>query len=189
MRTLPGMTVLDPADATEIEQAVWAVADHPGPVYSRMMRREVRRLFDPGRYRFRLGKGVPLRIGGEVLLVTTGLVLEMALEAAKALDREGIAASILHLPTVKPLDDECLLDLARDTGAVVTVENHLVTGGLGSAVAEVLGEHLPLPLERIGLRDAFALPGSPEFLFRRYGISPAAIVEGAKRALARRGRR
>lgn len=189
MRTLPGMTVLDPADATEIEQAVWAMADHPGPVYARMMRREVRRVLDPGRYRFQIGKAVPLAMGRDVLLVSTGLVLETALQAAAMLRSEGVSAAVLHVPTLKPLDRECLLDLARDAGAVVTIENHLVTGGLGSAVAEVLGETLPLPLERVGLRDTFAVPGTPEFLFRRYGITAEATAAAARRAIARKAPR
>lgn len=189
MRTLPGMTVLDPADATEIEQAVWAMVDHRGPVYARMMRREVRRVLDPERYRFQIGKAVPLAAGRDVLLVSTGLVLETALQAAAMLRSEGVSAAVLHMPTLKPLDRECLLDLARDAGAVVTIENHLVTGGLGSAVAEVLGEALPLPLERVGLRDTFAVPGTPEFLFRRYGITPEAAVSAARRALTRKAPR
>ncbi|HOU52619.1 MAG TPA: transketolase C-terminal domain-containing protein [Myxococcota bacterium] len=189
MRTLPGMTVLDPADATEIEQAVWAMADHRGPVYARMMRREVRRVLDPERHRFQIGKAVPLAAGRDVLLVSTGLVLETALQAAAMLRSEGVSAAVLHMPTLKPLDRECLLDLARDAGAVVTIENHLVTGGLGSAVAEVLGEALPLPLERVGLRDTFAVPGTPEFLFRRYGITPEAAVSAARRAVTRKSPR
>jgi transketolase len=186
MRTLPGMTVLDPADATEIEQAVFAMADHPGPVYARMMRREVRRVLDPDRYRFRIGRAVPLRAGRDVLLVSTGLMLEPTIEAAATLAGEGVSAGVVHVPTLKPLDRECLLDLARDAGAVVTAENHLVTGGLGSAVAETLAESLPLPLERVGLRDTFAMPGTPEFLFARYGLTADAVAQAARRAIARK---
>ncbi|MBP7127561.1 transketolase family protein [Myxococcota bacterium] len=186
MRTLPGMTVLDPADATEIEQAVFAMVDHPGPVYARMMRREVRRVLDPDRYRFRIGRAVPLRAGRDVLLVSTGLMLEPTIEAAATLAGEGVSAGVVHVPTLKPLDRECLLDLARDAGAVVTAENHLVTGGLGSAVAETLAESLPLPLERVGLRDTFAMPGTPEFLFARYGLTADAVAQAARRAIARK---
>jgi len=186
MRTLPGMTVLDPADATEIEQAVFAMVDHPGPVYARMMRREVRRELDPDRYRFRIGRAVPLRAGRDVLLVSTGLMLEPTIEAAATLAGEGVSAGVVHVPTLKPLDRECLLDLARDAGAGVTAENHLVTGGLGSAVAETLAESLPLPLERVGLRDTFAMPGTPEFLFARYGLTADAVAQAARRAIARK---
>ncbi len=186
MRTLPGMCVLDPADATEIAQAVPAIAAWDGPVYSRMMRREVRTLFDPTTYRFEIGRAVPLREGEDVAILTCGLVLEFALEAAKALAEDGIEASLLHVPTLKPLDVDAVVTVARRCGCLVTVENHLVTGGLGSAVAEVLSEHFPCPLERVGLRDAFAVPGSPEYLFERYGITPRHIVAVARHAMSRR---
>lgn len=188
MRTLPGMTVLDPADATEIAQMVPAMAAHDGPVYARMMRREVAALLDPATYRFRIGQAVPLRAGRDVLLVTTGLMLAPTLAAADALAAEGVSAAVLHCPTVKPLDDAAVLDLAATCRAVVTAENHLVAGGLGSAVAELLGERLPLPLERVGLRDTFAVPGSPEFLFARYGLDAAGVAAAARRAVARRER-
>lgn len=187
MRALPGMTVLDPADATEIAQMVPAMADHDGPVYARMMRREVPVLLDPDRYRFRIGAAVLLRTGADVLLVTTGLMLGPVLAAADVLVDEGVSAAVLHCPTVKPLDEAALLDLAATCRAVVTAENHLVAGGLGGAVAELLGERLPLPLERVGLRDTFAVPGSPEFLFARYGLDAEGVATAARRAVARRG--
>ncbi len=186
MRTLPGMTVLDPADATEITQMVPAMAEHSGPVYARMMRREVTALLNPARYRFRIGQAVVLRTGGDVLLVTTGLMLAPTLAAAAALAAGGISAAVLHCPTVKPLDAAAILDMAATCRAVVTAENHLVAGGLGAAVAELLGEQLPLPLQRVGLRDTFAVPGSPEYLFARYGLDAEGIVAAARRAVARR---
>lgn len=187
MRTLPGMTVLDPADATEIAQMVPAMADHDGPIYARMMRREVPALLDPTRYRFRIGQAVVLRTGADVLLVTTGLMLAPVLAAAASLAAEGVSAAVLHCPTVKPLDEAAILDLAATCRAVVTAENHLVAGGLGGAVAELLGGRLPLPLERVGLRDTFAVPGSPEFLFARYGLDAEGVAAAARRAVARRG--
>lgn len=186
MRTLPGMCVLDPADATEIAQAVPAMAEWDGPVYSRMMRREVRALFDPATYRFEIGRAVSLREGEDVAIVTCGLVLESALEAARALAEDGIEASLLHVSTLKPLDVDAIVTVAHRCGCVVTVENHLVTGGLGSAVAEVLAEHVPCPLERVGLRDVFAVPGSPEYLFERYGLTAAHVAAAARRAMSRR---
>lgn len=186
MRTLPGMTVLDPADATEITQMVPAMAELDGPVYARMMRREVPVLLDPERYRFRIGQAVPLRSGTDVLLVTTGLMLGPVLAAADLLAARGVSAAVLHCPTIKPLDVPAVLDLAATCRAVVTAENHLVAGGLGSSVAEVLGERLPLPLERVGIRDTFAVPGSPEYLFARYGLDAQGVVEAALRAVARR---
>lgn len=189
MRTLPGMTVIDPADATEIRQAVFAMAEWDGPVYARMMRREVKALFDPRCYRFEIGRGVLLREGRDVGIVTCGLMLEVALKATEALVSQGIDAALLHMPTIKPLDSDAILRIANDCGAIVTVENHLVAGGLGSSVAEVLSENLPCPIERVGLRDTFAVPGTPEYLFERYGLTGEAIQKAAARALSRKGRR
>lgn len=186
MRTLPGMTVIDPADATEITQLVPALATHQGPVYVRMMRREVPALFDPETYRFSLGKAVVLTRGPDVTLITCGLMLENALAATRELDDRGIGVSLVHVSTLKPLDVETLLESARGTGAVVTVENHLVTGGLGSAVAEILSSHSPMPLERVGVADTFAAPGTPEYLFHRYGLTSDHIVEAALRAMGRK---
>ena len=186
MRALPGMTVLDLADATEVAQAVRAIADWRGPVYARMMRREVRRLFDPVRYRFEIARAVVLREGDDVAIVSCGLMLEPAIEAVSELLARGLEPALVHCPTLKPLDEASLLAVARRAGAVVTVENHLVTGGLGSAVAEVLAEHQPCPLERVGIRDTFAVPGTPEYLFERYGLTSRAIVEAALRAIGRK---
>lgn len=186
MRTLPGMCVVDPADATEISQAVWAFADWKGPVYSRMLRREVKVLFDPATYRFEVGRAVWLREGDDVAILTCGLALEPAIEALAILTTLGIEASLLHVPTLKPLDIDAVLRAARRCGAVVTSENHLVVGGLGSAVCEVLAEHFPCPIERVGLRDTFAVPGSPEYLFERYGLTAGHVVQAAQRALARK---
>lgn len=189
MRAIPGMTVIDPADATEIEQVVPAIADWRGPVYTRMMRREVRRVFDPATYRFQIGEAVLLDDGDDVTIACCGLMLEPTLVAARDLAAEGVRATVLHCPTIKPLDEAAVLDAARRTGAVVTAENHLVTGGLGSAVAELLVERQPVPVERVGLRDTFAVPGSPDYLFRRYGLTAEAIAAAVRRAVARKAPR
>ena len=186
MRAIPGMTVIDPADATEIEQVVPAIAAWDGPVYTRMMRREVRRILDPARYHFEVGRAVVVREGSDVALMSCGLMLEPALAAARDLEARGVSAAVVHCPTIKPLDETTILDAVSRTGAAVTVENHLVTGGLGSAVAELLSERLPRPLERVGLRDTFAVPGSPAYLFKRYGLTPQAICEAARRAVGRK---
>lgn len=183
MRMLPGMTVIDPADATEIEQVVPAIAGHVGPVYARMLRREVPRWFDPATYRFRIGCGVPLREGHDVLLCTTGIMLRSTIEAADQLAGQGVSAAVLHLPTIKPLDEEAILERAEGVRGVVTAENHLVAGGLGGAVAELLSERMPRQLARIGVRDVFACPGSPEYLFERYELTANAIVAAALRVL------
>ena len=186
MRTLPGMTVIDPADATEIAQLVPALADHQGPVYVRMMRREVPALFDPRTYRFAVGKAVSLADGPDVTVISCGVMLANALEATRELADRGIGASLVHVSTLKPLDEETILESARRTGAVVTAENHLVVGGLGSAVAEVLSSRSPMPLEPVGLDDTFAVPGTPEYLFDRYGLTSRHIVDAAIRAVGRK---
>ena len=184
MRTLPNMVVVDPADAVEMVQVLEAAVAYEGPFYFRMMRRDVPVIFEEG-YRFELGKAVAVEEGDDVSLVSTGSMLGAVLEAREALGREGVRASVLHVPTVKPLDVEAVVERAG-TGAVVTVENHLVTGGLGSAVAEVLAEHRPCAMERIGLRDVFATPGTPEYLLEKYGMGVDDIVKGAHRVLGRK---
>ncbi len=185
MRTLPDMTVIAPADATEIRQLVPAIADYEGPVYSRMIRREVPIILNPETYKFKIGKAVLLREGGDVTLISTGLILKEVLAAARELEEQGISSSVLHMPTIKPFDTEAVLEQAEKTGAMLTAENHLITGGLGSSVAEVLSEYKPTPLYRVGLRDRFAEPGTPGYLFDKYRLSAEYIVEGAKKVLER----
>ncbi|MDY0060027.1 MAG: transketolase C-terminal domain-containing protein [Myxococcota bacterium] len=185
MRTLPGFTVIDPADATEIQQLLPAVAAHPGPVYVRMMRREVVRLFDPAVYRFRIGAAVVLAPPAALTFLVTGAMLRPTLAAAELLRAEGVAVGLLHLPTVKPLDEEAVLQAAASSQVLVSVENALTTGGLGSAVAELLAERRPTPLLRLGLRDRFACAGSPDFLFARYGLDPASLATAARLFLQR----
>jgi transketolase len=186
MRTLPGMVVIDPADATEITKALPAVAAHDGPVYMRMMRREVPALFDPASYEFHIGKAVVMAEGTDVALISSGILLGEALKAKAILEDRGIHLSLLHMPTIKPLDREALIDAAARAGAVVTLENHLITGGLGSAVAEVLCEECPVPLIRIGLADTFAEPGSPDYLFEKYHMTAADVVSAVMKALEKK---
>ncbi len=186
MRTLPNMVVVDPADAVEMAQVLEAAVTHDGPFYFRMMRRDVPVLFEES-YRFTLGRAVMVEGGDDVCVASTGSMLGSVLEARRALEREGIGASVLHVPTIKPLDVEAVLERAAATGALVTVENHLVTGGLGSAVAEVLGENGPCPMERVGLRDVFASPGTPDTLLEKYGMAVGDVVGAARRVLGRKG--
>jgi len=186
MRLLPGMTVIDPADATEIEQAVPAIAAYDGPVYMRAMRREVPVILDPGSYRFEIGKAVELSSGTDVAILSTGLMLGESLSAVKILQQQSVSASLLHIPTVKPLDREAVLRAAASAGAVVTVENHLVSGGLGGAAADLLAEEMPVPVGRVGLRDTFAEPGTTEYLFSKYGLTARSIAETAMQTLKRK---
>ncbi|MHB0870033.1 MAG: transketolase family protein [Chloroflexota bacterium] len=183
MRSLPEMAVVVPADSTEAEMAVKAVAEYPGPVYLRLCRNELPVLFDE-RHPFQIGKGVTLREGTDVTLVATGVMVGRTLEAAEELRRLGIDARVLEMHTIKPLDVELLLSAARETGCIVTSEEHSIVGGLGAAVAEALSEQVPVPIVRVGIPDRFAETGPYFALLDRYGLGVADVVSSAKRAVA-----
>lgn len=182
MRTLPNMTIINPADDTEAKAAVRAACEQKGPVYLRFGRLGVPVIFGDD-YKFEIGKGVLLAEGADVTLVATGLLVEMALKAKELLANEGISAEVINIATIKPIDEEIIVKSARKTGAVVTCEEHNIIGGLGSAVAEVLCENCPTPMQRIGTRDVFGRSGKPAELFEVYGLTPAAIAEAAKKAI------
>ena len=182
MRTLPNMTIINPADDTEAKAAVRAACEHKGPVYLRFGRLGVPVIFGDD-YKFEIGKGVLLAEGTDVTLVATGLLVEMAIKAKELLANEGISAEVINIATIKPIDEEIIVKSARKTGAVVTCEEHNIIGGLGSAVAEVLCENCPTPMQRIGTRDVFGRSGKPAELFEVYGLTPAAIAEAAKKAI------
>jgi transketolase len=187
MRSLPGMTVIVPADGPETKQAVRAAAEHKGPVYIRLGRSGVPVLFDTD-YKFTIGRAAVLRQGEDVALLACGIMVAEALEAARQLAEKGIRAAVLNVSTIKPLDVEAVVRAARATGAVVTCEEHNIIGGLGSAVAEVLGEEYPVPLERVGIRDTFGQSGKPAELLEYYGLTAAHIARAAERAVARKRR-
>jgi len=182
MRSIPNMMVIDPCDALEIEQAVPAIAAHPGPVYMRLLRGQVPLVLDEYDYRFELGKAKLLRDGRDVLLVSSGLLTMRALEVAKALSDDRIDAAVLHVPTIKPLDTETILREAQRSGRLVVVaENHSEIGGLGEAVATSLLEAGVAPaFRRIALPDAFLDAGALPTLHDRYGISAAAMTSRIK---------
>lgn len=184
-RALPNLAVVVPADAEEARQATLAAADWPGPVYLRLGRPAVP-LLPGGDRRFAIGEASVLREGGDVTLVALGIMVGVALQAATELAARGIEATVLNLSTLKPLDVPALVRAARRTGAVVTAEEHSVVGGLGSAVAEVLGEHHPVPLARVGVPDVFGKSGSPAALMEFYGLTPAGITRAADLVIARK---
>ena len=184
MRTIPGMVVINPADATEAILAVEAAIKHDGPVYLRFGRSAVPDIFDRATYKFELGKGVQLADGSDVTIIATGLMVPEAIEAAKALAEEGISARVINIHTIKPIDKDIIAKAAKETGAIVTAEEHNVIGGLGSAVAEVLCETCPVPLLRVGTEDKFGKSGKPAILFEDYGLTAANIVKKAKEAIA-----
>jgi len=182
MRALPNMTVLVPADGVETRQAVFAAAKLQGPVYIRMGRLELPVLFDEN-YRFEIGKANVLREGKDAAIVANGVMVAIALEAAEMLAKEGIAVTVVNAASVKPFDNETLLQVAKQVKAVVTAEEHTVIGGLGSAVAEVLAEAWPLPLVRVGLQDTFGESGRPYELLEKYGLTKERLVAAVKEAL------
>ncbi len=186
MRSLPNLTVVVPADAVETAQAVRAIHAHHGPVYLRMGRPSVPVIFDAEGYRFRLGRATVLREGRDVALMACGIMVSQALAAAERLAAEGIEALVLNVSTVKPLDEETVCAAAARTGAVVTCEEHSVIGGLGSAVAEVLGERRPTPMERVGIKDVFGESGTWKDLLKARGLTPDDIVSAARRVLRRK---
>ena len=185
MRTLPGMTVFEPTDSVQLRKALPAVARHEGPVYIRLFRRKAEKVFDDD-YVFTLGKADLLRDGSDVTIIASGVCVANALQAAAMLAGEGVSARVPNMHTVKPVDAEAVLRAAEETGAVVTAENHSVIGGLGSAVAEVLAEGRPAPLERVGVKDHFGQVGKAPYLMGVFGITPADIAKAARKALARK---
>lgn len=184
MRTIPGMTVINPADDVEAKAAVKAALEMNGPVYMRFGRNAVPVINDAAHYRFEMGKGIKLRDGNDVTLVATGLMVSMSLEAAELLAAEGISARVINIHTIKPIDAEILLAAAKETGAIVTAEEHNIIGGLGSAVAEVLCEGCPVPMRRVGVNDSFGHSGKVQPLLEMYGLTLTAIAAKAKEAVS-----
>lgn len=185
MRTIPGMVILNPADATESRLAVKAAIDHDGPVYLRFGRLAVPTIFD-GSYQFEIGKGVMLEDGTDVTLIGTGLLVPACTEAKQILAEQGISARVVNMATIKPIDREIIVKAARETGAIVTAEEHNIIGGLGSAVAEVLAEEYPAPMQRVGTQDVFGRSGKPYPLLELYGLDAKTIAEKAKAAIAKK---
>ncbi len=183
MRTIPGMVILNPADATESRLAVKAAIEHDGPVYLRFGRLAVPTIFGDD-YKFEIGKGVELVQGTDVTIIGTGLLVPAAMEAAEILKEQGISARVINMATIKPIDKDIIVKAAKETGAIVTAEEHNVMGGLGSAVAEVLCESCPVPMLRVGTQDVFGKSGKPNTLLEMYGLDAKTIVEKAKAAIA-----
>ncbi|MCI8497397.1 MAG: transketolase family protein [Clostridiales bacterium] len=183
MRTIPGMTIINPADDTEAKAAVYAAAEFNGPVYLRFGRLAVPTLFDSS-YKFEIGKGVTLREGTDVTIVATGLMVGEAIAAAELLANEGISARLINIHTIKPIDKDIIVTAARETGAIVTTEEHNIIGGLGSAVAEVVAENCPVPVLRHGVEDTFGKSGPALEVLKVFGLTADKIVEKAKAAIA-----
>ena len=184
MRAIPNMTVVSVSDAVETEKAVFAAAEYEGPVYLRLSRAAAPVIYDEN-MKFKIGKGITVREGKDVTIIATGTVLHKAIEAAELLKTEGISANVVDMHTIKPIDKELIISCAKNTGAIVTVEEHSVYGGLGSAVAEVLAEECLAPIEIVGATE-FAESGDYEQLLEKYGYSAKSISEKCKKAIARK---
>jgi transketolase len=176
MRTIPGMTVIVPADVTEAYQATIAVARYFGPVYLRLSRAPTPQIL-PNEYMFKIGKAYVLKEGSDVTIIACGTMVYSAMVAAEKLSSHGINAEVINMSTIKPIDKETLLNSVKKTGCVVTAEEHSIIGGLGSAVSEVLSEEYPCPVKKIGIKDQFGQSGKPEELLKYYGLTSDDIVE------------
>lgn len=187
MRSIPGITIISPADAVTAYKATLAAHDYPGPVYLRLTRNPVPAVYGEAQ-ELTVGKAIRLMEGGDVGFVAAGVMVARARQAAEELARQGIGAAVLDMHTIRPLDREALVDLAAATGAIVAAEDHNIIGGLCSAVCECLAEECPVPLERIGLRDVFGESGEPEVLMEAYGMGVSALVLAAKKAIERKER-
>lgn len=185
MRLIPGMTVIVPSDAVETRQVITTVSEYVGPVYVRLSRAKFPTLYDNS-FKFEIGKGKVLREGGDVAILACGLMVSRALDAAEALKDDGISATVANISTIKPIDKELAVELADKCGAVVTVEEHSIIGGLGSAVAETLSELAPTPLKRVGVNDQFGQSGSPDELLDHYGLNAKCIAQAAKDTIERK---
>ena len=187
MRTIPDMVIINPADATEAYAAVEAALKHEGPVYLRFGRYAVPDFTaEIEGYQFELGKGVTYRDGADVTLIATGVMSSLAVDAAEQLAKEGISARVVNIHTIKPIDKEIILKAARETGAIVTAEEHNVIGGLGSAVCEVVTEDAPVPVVRVGVQDLFGRSGTVPELMKAYGLTAEDIVAAAKKAISKK---
>ena len=180
MRTIPGMTIICPADDVEARAAVKAAAEYVGPVYMRFGRLAVPVINDEANYKFEIGKGITLKEGKDVTIIATGLEVNESLEAAKLLEADGISAEVINIHTIKPLDKELVVASAKKTGKVVTVEEHSVIGGLGSAVADVLSEKEPTRMIKIGINDVFGESGPAVELIKKYGLDAESIYKKVK---------
>lgn len=187
MRVIPNMKIVVPADGTETEKAVEALADMPGPAYLRLGRSAVPYIYD-NKYQFNIGKASVLRNGSDVTLIGTGTMIQPSLEAAQMLAREGIEARVINMSTIKPIDRDAIVAAAHETSGIVTAEEHSIIGGLGGAVAEVACESWPVPVMKIGIQDVFGQSGEAKELMAHYGLTAERIAEAARLLLSRKKR-
>lgn len=184
MRSIPGMTVINPSDDIETEAAIRAVTKMQGPCYVRLGRLAVNTINDSSEYKFEIGKAVTLREGKDATIIATGLMVDAALEAYNVLSEEGIKVKVINMHTIKPIDRDAIEKAARETGVIITAEEHSVIGGLGSAVSEVITETHPVPVLKVGIKDTFGESGKPVELLKAYGLTCDDIVKNVKKGIA-----
>ncbi|MDU4891059.1 MAG: transketolase family protein [Clostridium sp.] len=184
MRSIPNMVVISPSDAVETEAAIEAIVKYNGPCYVRLGRSAVTVINDNADYKFEIGKGVTLREGKEATIIATGVMVEAALEAFNVLAEEGIKVRVVNMHTIKPIDEEAIISAARETGLIITAEEHSIIGGLGSAVAEVVTGNCPVPVLRVGIKDVFGESGKPAELLKAYGLTAEDIVKAVKHGIS-----
>lgn len=182
MRGIPNMTVINPADCIEAEQAVIKAAEYEGPVYIRLGRMAVEDIYDAD-YEFEIGKGVELKGGNDAAIIATGIMVQESLKAAKILADEGIDVRVINIHTIKPVDADIIVKAARETGAVVTAEEHSIIGGLGSTVLEALSDTCMVPVKRVGVKDTFGESGKPADLLKKYNLTADDVVKACKEVI------
>ena len=188
MRSFPNMTVVQPADAIAAKALAHAAVDFTGPLYIRLHRNPVADLYDPSSYHFEWGKAnTVVDYGTDLTMIVSGILLKKAVDSAAILKEQGIRTRVLDMATIKPLDNDAVIKAAEETGAIMTIEDHTIFGGLGSAVAEVVVENCPVPMRRIGIQDRFGESGDPELLYRDHGMDVESIVAKAKELVAQKG--
>ncbi|SHJ86365.1 transketolase family protein [Tepidibacter formicigenes] len=182
MRSIPNMTVIVPADGVEAEKVIFKVAEYNGPVYVRLGRSAVPTIFDES-YEFEIGKGIEIKEGNDATVIACGIMVNEAIKAYEILKEEGISLRVINMPTIKPIDTDIIVKAAKETGAIITAEEHNVIGGLGSAVSEVLAENYPVPVKRVGVKDTFGESGTPNELLEKYGLTADEIVKAVKEVI------
>ena len=185
MRAIPNMTVIVPADGTETEKVIFEIAKYNGPVYVRLGRAAVPTIFDDN-YSFEIGKGTVVREGNDATIIACGIMVNEAIMAQEELKAQGINARVINMATIKPIDKDIIIAAAKETGAIVTAEEHSIIGGLGSAVSEVVGEECPVIVKKVGVKDVFGQSGNPKELLKHYGLTAADIVKSVKEAIEKK---
>ncbi|MBU0686628.1 MAG: transketolase family protein [Candidatus Margulisbacteria bacterium] len=188
MRSLPNLTVIVPADAIETANTIKALVKTHGPAYVRLNRPKVPLVYESENYGFKIGKALEMTGGKDLTIIACGIMVKISMDAAKLLQNEGISVRVINMHTIKPLDAEMIIKAAKETGAIVTAEEHSIVGGLGGAVAEVICENYPVPVVRVGMKDMFAESGKPQELLEKYGMTAKDVVAAAKLALSRKGK-